>query len=97
MELSSFELDANQDLIAYTQVTLPGKPPAAGPRILFGQMATAEQLDSLDAKVNALKALAARNDLAHSHLDYINLENPHQPVTHTLPSPSPSPSPSPHH
>ncbi|HEY8740752.1 MAG TPA: FtsQ-type POTRA domain-containing protein [Candidatus Dormibacteraeota bacterium] len=66
-----------------------------GPRILFGQMVTGEQVDSLDAKLASLKALSGKVDLAHSKLDYVNLMNQNQPVTRAIPSPSPSPSPSP--
>jgi cell division septal protein FtsQ len=65
-----------------------------GPRILFGQMVTDEQIDSLDPKLAALKSLSGQVDLAHSRLDYITLENPNAPATHTIPSPLPSPRPS---
>jgi cell division septal protein FtsQ len=66
----------------------------AGPRILFGQMVTDEQIDSLDAKLAALKSLSGQVDLPHSRLDYITLENPNAPATHTIPSPSASSAPS---
>ncbi|HEV3235155.1 MAG TPA: FtsQ-type POTRA domain-containing protein [Candidatus Dormibacteraeota bacterium] len=65
-----------------------------GPRILFGQMVTPEQIDSLDAKLAALKSLSSQVDLGHSNLDYVTLENPNAPATHSIPSPSPSPKPS---
>lgn len=66
-----------------------------GPRILFGQMVTDEQIDSLDAKLASLKSLSGRVDLAHSKLDYVTLENASAPATRSIPSPSPSPAPSP--
>jgi hypothetical protein len=86
LTISGFTLDANQKLSANT---------AAGPRILFGQMATDEQIDSLDAKLASLKSLRAKVDLANSKLDYIDLENPAAVTTRGLPSPSPSAAPSP--
>jgi hypothetical protein len=57
-------------------------------------MVTDEQIDSLDPKLAALKSLSGQVDLAHSRLDYITLENPNAPATHTIPSPLPSPRPS---
>jgi hypothetical protein len=66
-----------------------------GPRILFGQMVTDEQIDSLDAKLASLKSLSGKVDLAHSRLDYVNMENASAPATRSIPSPSPSPAPSP--
>jgi cell division septal protein FtsQ len=86
LNLKSFDLTADQQLVVETR---------EGPRILFGQMATGEQLDSLDSKLTSLKQVHGTTDLAHSKLDYINLMNPAQPVTHAIPSPSPSPRPSP--
>ena len=81
--ITAFDLGADQQLTAETD----------GPRILFGQMATDEQIDSLDPKLASLKALRGRIDLKGSKLDYINLQNPGAPVTHGLPSPLPSPTP----
>jgi hypothetical protein len=78
-------------LAADQQLTLETKE---GPRILFGQMVTEEQVSSLDAKLSSLKSLSGKVDLAHSKLDYVNLMNQSQPVTHAIPSPSPSPQPS---
>jgi hypothetical protein len=83
LNVTALDLAADQQLVAETR---------EGPRILFGQMVTEEQVDSLDAKLASLKALSGRVDLSHSKLDYINLMNQYQPVTHTIPSPSPSPS-----
>lgn len=80
------------DLTADQQLALETRE---GPRILFGQMVTPEQVSSLEAKLASLKALGGRVDLAHSKLDYVNLMNENQPVTHTIPSPSPSPRASP--
>jgi cell division protein FtsQ len=77
-------------LAADQQLTLETKE---GPRILFGQMVTEEQVSSLDAKLSSLKSLSGKVDLAHSKLDYVNLMNQSQPVTHAIPSPSPSPQP----
>jgi cell division septal protein FtsQ len=85
LTISAFTLDANQKLTANT---------AKGPRILFGQMATDEQIDSLDAKLASLKSLRAKVDIANSKLDYVDLENPAAVTTRALPSPSPVPSPS---
>jgi hypothetical protein len=79
------------DLTADQQLTLETRE---GPRILFGQMVTAEQVASLQGKLASLKALGGKVDLAHSKLDYVNLMNQNQPVTHAIPSPSPSPRPS---
>jgi cell division septal protein FtsQ len=84
LTISGFSLDLNQKLTANT---------AAGPRILFGQMATDEQIDSLDAKLASLKSLRSKVDLANSKLDYIDLENPATVTTRGLPSPSPTPVP----
>jgi POTRA domain, FtsQ-type len=84
LTITSFALDSNQKLAAVT---------SSGPRILFGQMATDEQIDSLDSKLASLKSLRARLDLANSKLDYINLENPGAITTGAIPSPSPTPPP----
>lgn len=86
LNVRAIDLAADQQLVVETR---------EGPRILFGQMATEEQVDSLDAKLASLKALSGRVDLGHSHLDYVNLMNQGQPVTRAIPSPSPSPAPSP--
>lgn len=86
LTVSRFVLLADQQLVVET---------AGGPRILFGQMVTEEQIDSLEAKLGALKSLSQKVDLAHSKLDYVNLMNPGAPVTHAIPSPSPSANPSP--
>ncbi|MFN2463355.1 MAG: cell division protein FtsQ/DivIB [Candidatus Dormibacteria bacterium] len=86
LTVQAITLSADQQLVITTR---------EGPRILFGQMVTGEQLDSLDAKLASLKGLGSQTDLAHSRLDYINLMNPAQPVTRAIPSPSPSPTPSP--
>lgn len=84
LTITNFTLDSNQKLAAVT---------GPGPRILFGQMATDEQIDSLDSKLASLKSLRARLDLANSKLDYINLENPAAITTRAIPSPSPTPPP----
>ena len=86
LTIRRFNLSAQLQLTAET---------AEGPRILFGQMATDEQIHSLDAKLTALKTLAARVDLAHSKVPYINLENATAPALGPVPSPSPRPVPSP--
>ena len=82
LTITGFTLDSNLKLAAAT---------GSGPRILFGQMATDEQIDSLDSKLASLKSLRARVDLANSKLDYINLENPAAVTTRPIPSPSPAP------
>jgi cell division septal protein FtsQ len=86
LTISGFALDANQKLTANT---------TAGPRILFGQMATDEQIDSLEVKLGSLRSLRAKIDLANSKLDYIDLENPAAVTTRAIPSPTPSVAPSP--
>jgi cell division septal protein FtsQ len=86
LTISGFALDANQRLTANT---------SAWPRILFGQMATDEQIDSLDAKLGSLRSLRAKIDLADSKLDYVDLENPAAVTTRAIPSPTPSLAPSP--
>ncbi|MFN2465023.1 MAG: cell division protein FtsQ/DivIB [Candidatus Dormibacteria bacterium] len=86
LTISAINLAADQQLTLQTR---------EGIRIEFGQMVTPEQIDSLDAKLASLKALSTKVDLAHSRLDYVNLMNQSQPVTHAIPSPSPSPTPSP--
>ena len=85
LTIQSFALDSNQKLTANT---------VFGPRILFGQMATDEQIDSLDVKLGSLRSLRSKVDLANSKLDYIDVENPAAVTTRALPSPSPSPAPS---
>ena len=86
LTIAGFVLDANQKLTANT---------TAGPRILFGQMATDEQIDSLVAKLGSLTSLRAKIDLANSKLDYIDLENPAAVTTRAIPSPTPRVAPSP--
>ena len=86
LNVKAISLAADQQLVIETR---------EGPRILFGQMVTGEQLDSLDAKLASLKVVSSQTDLANAKLDYVNLMNPNQPVTRTIPSPSPSPKPSP--
>jgi cell division septal protein FtsQ len=85
LEVAYFEFGADQTLAAVT---------TGGPRILFGQMVTTEQIDSLESKLGALRALGAQVKLQGSCFDYVNVMNPLAPVTH-CPSPSPAPSPSP--
>ncbi|GAC1334969.1 MAG: hypothetical protein NVSMB17_17330 [Candidatus Dormibacteria bacterium] len=84
LTVRAINLAADQQLVIET---------VEGPRILFGQMVTGEQLDSLDTKLASLKGVASQVDLAHSRLEYVNLMNPSQPVTRAIPSPSPSTSP----
>jgi hypothetical protein len=86
LNVKAIDLAADQQLVVETR---------EGPRILFGQMVTEEQVNSLDAKLGSLKALSGKVDLGHSQLDYVNLMNQNQPVTRAIPSPSPSPAPSP--
>jgi cell division septal protein FtsQ len=85
LTISGFTLDANQKLAALT---------GSGPRILFGQMATDEQIDSLDSKLAALKSLRSQVDLVNAKLEYVNLENPAAVTTRPIPSPTPTPPPS---
>lgn len=51
-----------------------------GFQIIFGQMATAGQLATLEPKLGALKALSARLDFTRAPIVYINLENPRAPA-----------------
>jgi len=91
LTITGWELSSDYQLTADT---------SNGLRILFGQMATPEQMDSLDAKV---AALSAQVDFAHECYSYVNVENPHviacgvKPSPSPTPKPSPSPSASPHH
>lgn len=91
LDASRLVLQAGGQLVIET--ALPGTP-TPGPRILFGQMVTEEQIASLDEKLAALNSLKGQLDLGHARLEYINLENPRAPATGTIPSPSPSPRPS---
>jgi hypothetical protein len=84
LSITGYNVTADGQLIAST---------SNGPRILFGQMITQEQVDTLQAKVDSLKDLARKIDLVHARLEYVNLENPHQPAVKEIPSPRPSPSP----
>jgi hypothetical protein len=82
LQIAGFELSADRELVAIT---------TGGPRILFGQMITEEQIGTLDAKLAALSALNAQVPLQGGCLDYVNVMNPSAPTTH-CPSPSPAPS-----
>lgn len=53
--------------------------------IYFGQMATADQRATLEAKLAALKALAGRIDLVSSPIAYVNLMNPAAPAVQVRP------------
>ena len=75
------------------ETTQPGTS-TPGPRILFGQMVTEEQIASLDEKLAALNSLKTQVDLVHGKLEYVNVENSRAPAVKTIPSPSPSPRPS---
>jgi hypothetical protein len=83
LQVVSFELSADRELVAIT---------SGGPRILFGQMITEEQIGTLDAKLAALSALNAQVPLQGGCFDYVNVMNASAPTTH-CPSPSPAPSP----
>ena len=70
----SFSLDAQQALTLRTD---------RGFTIIFGQMATGDQRATLTPKLAALRALAARIDLASAPLVYVNLMNPKAPAVLT--------------
>ena len=67
----SFGLDAQQVLTLRTD---------RGFAIIFGQMETADQRATLEAKLAALRSLATRVDLASTPLVYVNLMNPKAPA-----------------
>lgn len=67
----SFGLDPRQVLTLRTD---------RGFAIIFGQMATADQRATLEAKLAALRSLATRIDLASTPLVYVNLMNPKAPA-----------------
>jgi cell division septal protein FtsQ len=70
----SFTLDTQQVLTVRTD---------RGWTIIFGQMATAGQRATLEAKLGALRSLATRIDLASAPLVYVNLMNPKAPAVLT--------------
>jgi cell division septal protein FtsQ len=70
----SFSLDSQEVLTLRTD---------RGFAIIFGQMATADQRATLEAKLAALRSLAARVDLASAPLVYVNLMNPRAPAVLT--------------
>ena len=63
-----------------------------GLRILFGQMATPDQLDTIDAKASAL---GAHVNLTQGCFGYVNVENPRVVACGVKPTPTPSPTPAP--
>jgi len=71
ISLMSFQLDRQEVLTAQTD---------RGWTIVFGQMVTADDRDSLEPKLAALRALSSRIDLASAPIQYINLENPRAPA-----------------
>ncbi|MHB8508254.1 MAG: cell division protein FtsQ/DivIB [Candidatus Dormibacteria bacterium] len=81
LTILGFELDADRHLAAVT---------VGGPRILFGQMVTDEQIDSLDIKLASLAALEQTPGGRDPRAVYINLENAAAPAVGFPPSPSPS-------
>jgi cell division septal protein FtsQ len=86
--LKEFRLDRNLELTAVT---------TRGWRVLFGQMATSTQRNSLEGKLRALKAVQAKRNFQTDPIDYINVMNEQLPTDKTLaPPPPPAPaSPSP--
>jgi cell division protein FtsQ len=67
----SFSLDAQAMLTLRTD---------RGWTIVFGQMATHDQRATLETKLGALRALAARLDFTTAPLQYVNLMNPKAPA-----------------
>ena len=85
--VTRFALDSCENL------TLVAQP---GFTVLFGRMLTQEQIQSLQAKVDALASLRGTVDYGSRDLDYVNVENPSAPAVHlhsAKPGPSPSPAP----
>jgi hypothetical protein len=81
--LREFRLDRNLELTAVT---------TRGWRVLFGQMATSAQRNSLEGKLRTLKAVQAKQNLQTDPIDYINVMNEQLPSVKTLaPSPPPAP------
>lgn len=76
LRVAAFVLDDRQDLTIKTD---------RGFTIAFGQMATADQRATLETKLGALKALAARVDLVSAPIAYVNLMNPAAPAVQLRP------------
>jgi len=71
LRISAMTLDDQQSLTVKTDRGFP---------ILFGEMATADQRATLEAKLAALQALSTKVDLVHTPIAYINVMNPRQPT-----------------
>lgn len=71
VRVAAFVLDDRQDLTIKTD---------RGFSIYFGQMATAPERATLETKLGALKAIAARVDLVSGPIAYVNLMNPAAPA-----------------
>lgn len=76
LRVTAFVLDDRQDLTIKTN---------RGFSIYLGQMATADQRATLETKLGALKALAARVDLVSGPIAYVNLMNPSAPAVQFQP------------
>lgn len=70
VSITSFTIDSREVLTAQTD---------RGWTLVFGQMLTADDRTSLEAKLAALRALSSRLDLTSTSISYINLENPGAP------------------
>jgi len=71
ISLMSFQLDRREVLSAQTD---------RGWSIIFGQMVTSADRDSLEPKLAALRSLSTRLDLTSAPIQYVNLENPGSPA-----------------
>ncbi len=71
LKVSAFSLDERENLVLRTD---------RGFTIVLGEMATAEERATLEPKLAALQALAAKVDLVQSPILYINLMNPRTPA-----------------
>ena len=71
VSITSFSLDRREVLTAQTD---------RGWIIIFGQMVTSDDRQSLEPKLAALRALSSRVDLTSKQILYVNLENPGAPA-----------------
>ncbi len=76
LRVTAFVLDDRQELTIKTDRGFP---------IYFGEMATGDERATLETKLGALKALAARVDLVSAPIAYVNLMNPAAPAVQLRP------------
>lgn len=66
-----------------------------GVKVFFGRVLTPDEFAALQAKVSALKSVAADAEVQKGQVDYINVENPDQVAVHFKGDKPPSPWPAP--